>query len=455
LDIMGTLEEGIIAQAPPAIMERKPANEESPNVQEVNQDLLAMLAGEIAANHDALAGSLAVAMSADAKSDAQQAALEDYCEQWSRMALASESIGLTALAAASTLLTDQLQTFPLPLTAPQAALLDAWSLNLQDYFVAPQDAAICQSLASVLQNGLWPEALTSDQAAALADALGALTFSSELPGAETRATVAQPEDVSLAVAGDINPELLDGLLHELPIQIGALSASIECMAAGDASLKDIERAQRAAHTLKGAANTVGVRGIANLTHHLEDILVALTKHEALPDHALCLSLTNAADCLEAMSEVLLGASSEPENSVEVLQEVLDWANRIDREGITASEPESAFPMASKNASAAPEAVHEAEHVAVPMLRVPAPIVDEQLRLVGESIIANSQLQDRLQKSIAQSKQISRQSQLLEQLVVELENLVDIRGITRGRVLIRISIRWSLNTIASSIPSPGV
>ena len=54
------------------------------------------------------------------------------------------------------------------------------------------------------------------------------------------------------------------------------------MATGQGSVKDVERAMRAAHTLKGAANTVGVRGIANLTHHIEDILVAFPKPRPCP-----------------------------------------------------------------------------------------------------------------------------------------------------------------------------
>lgn len=70
----------------------------------------------------------------------------------------------------------------------------------------------------------------------------------------------------------------------------------------------MEVARRIAHTLKGAGNTVGVRGIATLTHHMEDILQALSKHGVLPNRPLADTLLNAADCLETMSEALLGMS---------------------------------------------------------------------------------------------------------------------------------------------------
>ncbi len=53
----------------------------------------------------------------------------------------------------------------------------------------------------------------------------------------------------------------------------AFSVAIERAQAG--SLEDLAQAQRVAHTLKGSANTVGVRGIASLTHRLEDLLQLL------------------------------------------------------------------------------------------------------------------------------------------------------------------------------------
>ena len=42
---------------------------------------------------------------------------------------------------------------------------------------------------------------------------------------------------------------------------------------------------------------------------------------------------NAADVLEAMSESLLGIGPVPDQARNVLQEILDWANRIDNHGI--------------------------------------------------------------------------------------------------------------------------
>ena len=61
-------------------------------------------------------------------------------------------------------------------------------------------------------------------------------------------------------------------MQELPAQTAELSAAIQRLAGGEGDLRDVAVAQRIAHAVKGAGNTVGVRGIANLTHHMEDIL---------------------------------------------------------------------------------------------------------------------------------------------------------------------------------------
>ncbi|MCK7582294.1 MAG: chemotaxis protein CheW [Chromatiales bacterium] len=244
---------------------------------------------------------------------------------------------------------------------------------------------------------------------------------------------------------DVNPELLDSLLQELPAQTAELSAAIQRLAGGEGVLRDVDVAQRIAHTVKGAGNTVGVQGIANLTHHMEDILLAFSKHKALPNRPLAEVLLAAADCLETMSEALLGQSAPPSQAREVLQTILDWANRIDREGVPKDDevsplvkPTTAVVEAvevaetaeiAETAEAAAPSGSRVEPVApVPMVRVPAPLVDELLRLVGESIILTSQIQERARKALRQARAVQAQHQVFQHLTADLEQLVEIRGI---------------------------
>ena len=89
-------------------------------------------------------------------------------------------------------------------------------------------------------------------------------------------------------------------------------------------------AKRIAHSLKGSANIVGIRGIATLGHHTEDILEWFEQNQTRPPLALTNALLDAAACLEQMIGSLLGIEDAPTHTQakEILQSVLDWASRI-------------------------------------------------------------------------------------------------------------------------------
>ncbi|MDZ7737429.1 MAG: Hpt domain-containing protein [Gammaproteobacteria bacterium] len=139
---------------------------------------------------------------------------------------------------------------------------------------------------------------------------------------------------------DINQELLEGLLQELPGQTETFSEHIQALASGNGSKRILSRHKRVAHTIKGAANTVGVRGIANLTHQIEDLLVMLVEHDRMPSQPLATTLVDAADCLEEMSESLLERGGAPDSAQQTLQAVLDWINRLERDGLEAMDDDA-------------------------------------------------------------------------------------------------------------------
>jgi chemosensory pili system protein ChpA (sensor histidine kinase/response regulator) len=115
-----------------------------------------------------------------------------------------------------------------------------------------------------------------------------------------------------------------------------------------------------------------------------------------------------------------------------LQQVLDWANRIDREGLPASnDPES--PIQHDAATAVPTNTPvEAPALpttTVPMLRIPATLVDNLLRLVGESVILTGQIHEQVHKTIRHTQSVQRQNRLFQQLTAELEQLVEIQNLS--------------------------
>ena len=62
-----------------------------------------------------------------------------------------------------------------------------------------------------------------------------------------------------------------------------------------------------------------------------------------------------------------------------------------------------------------------------MLRVPAVLMDELLRLVGESVILSGQLQEQLHQLSEQAHLEQEQNKLFQQLCFELEQITDVKG----------------------------
>jgi chemotaxis protein histidine kinase CheA/ActR/RegA family two-component response regulator len=422
---------------------------------EASEETLAILRLAVTQIADLLDESLAGIATEHVAPEARQQVLEGYTEELGRLGEAAEVVGLEGLHQVCAHLQDNLRTFidqARVIGASEKAVLAGWPAQMLGYLQALHDREACESLIRSLQAPQWPKPLPHPEARALIERLVAANVKLE-EQVEPRQQHAALEDVSLTLPENVDPELLESLLQELPQQTADFSASIQRLTDGVGTLDDVVTAQRIAHTVKGAANTVGIRGIANLTHPIEDILLALDKHQALPNPALSETLIKAADMLETVSESLLGLSEAPPEAEEtrgVLQEVLDWANRIDQQGIP-SEGErlppregTPAPLAQGDEAAAtqagvawdpekpaasPQALATEPTTPTRMLRIPAALVDNLLRLTGETIILNTQLRDRLQRVQRQTKTLHQQHLFLQQLSAELEQLVDIQGIT--------------------------
>lgn len=434
-DVAGVAEHESTAELATPVFEQPqpPAGSLPSEVQVVDSEMIAMLNNEFALMDQQLNEDLATVTGSQYSARDQAVALENYLELLERLGMASESVGLLALGRVFARLRQMLGDIGHGFSSGQQALLQQLPGRISAYLTWPSDQSSCAALIDLLADAAWPNSIPAEELSLWIKALSNVEIQEGAEQKPARQTEAQAEDVSLAVPDDINAELLDGLLQELPMQSAAFSAAIARIAGGQGSALDLSRAMRAAHTLKGAANTVGVRGIANLTHHLEDILVALGEEGVMPNAELAAMLVNAGDCLEAMSETLMGVGTAPGQAREVLQSVLDYANRIDREGVSvvASTEVSTVPQETAKDDKESAKISSREG-SVPEhaqgTRVSAPVVDELLRLAGETLISNSQIQDRLRQTVKQAEAMQQQQQLVGQLVAELEGLVDIRGI---------------------------
>ena len=323
-----------------------------------------------------------------------------------------------------------------------ADLLLSWPKQILNYMQDPGDKEAISSLLQFMQNGSWIVPIDEEQSKLLQSSLALSDYSGleeEIPQRQQEATL---EDVSLELQDDINQELLEGLLEELPAQTEEFSSAIQRLIEGGTQ-EDVLIAKRVAHTLKGAGNTVGIRGIATLTHHLEDILLSLSKHDVLPTPRISETLLKSSDCLQMMSEALLGMGEPPDDARNVLQEVLDLANFIDKEGVEGTASEMKIPTMEDTASSdiqsdtmdfadkSQEATKETRERETPaqMMRVPAGFVDNLLRLVGESIIMTGQIRERIRLTLEETKSVSEQFELLQRLGAQLEEIIDVKDLT--------------------------
>lgn len=411
-----------------------------PSPQPVSLDLIDMLASEIQQMHDDAKLLYDQLYSSDLTPALRSDSLLQYAVRMERFANASQAAELSGLQQACEIVHRNIRDLDNngeALTEHQIAMLRDWPEKVGQYLGAVGDKDASQALANILLDDDWLEPLLPELEQPLVDLLTA-AYINDQAVASDRMQTATADDVSLAVPDDISQELFDGLIQELPQQTERFSAAIQALASGNGSPKDLERAQRVAHTIKGAANTVGVRGIANLTHQIEDLLVILVNHDRMPSQALAGSLVDAADCLEEMSEALLERQAAPSGAQQTLQMILDWVNRIERDGVEAMDGEPPLPAATADNIAAgdkpsdkpsdrPSSSEEEEDQGA-TLRVPASLIDNLLRLVGETLIVTAQLQEKVNQSAKQNDSLLKQHDLFQELVGELEQQVDVGGV---------------------------
>ena len=352
-------------------------------------------------------------------------AIDEYNDLMQRIYIAAEMLEIKGLQSICLFIISNV-TFLLDATVAErkqvTILLGKWPKFVLDYFRAPTDNII--QLVNYLRDATWVHPLTDDDAYAL---LNQLTTSSAINQADEQAvkrqTKAVPDDVSLTIPSDINQELLEAYLEETPQLTVEFSESIQSIIE-NYNLDEIRRAQRLAHTLKGSSNIIGIKGIANIAHNLEDILVYFAEHNTKPPKTLTDTLVESADCLALMVETLLGQNQEePQLALNVLQTLLDWANNIDKGNIEApSSPTTSAPTTPTSTQQVTEEIQ-------PVLRVRTKTIDELMRLVGELSISTKQIQERLKHILVNTHRLTEQNSQVQKKSFELEHIVDVRCIT--------------------------
>lgn len=397
----------------------------------------------------------AIAQLRTAGDDAARAeAAERYLERVRRLAAAAHALALPGLQQVCTHIETNLALIePGTLTEDQETAFRDWIALLPAYLSAPKDVRARDKLVEYLSHGAWPRPLSGEEAQALVAALA--TIEEESPedrDVPRRPAEASPEDIVLDIPADVNRLLVESFLTEGPLQAAVYTATIQAVIRGETGAEGVNECRRVVHAIKGAANTVGVRGVATLTHHLEDILEYLAEHGERPRGGLAKLLMDAADCLEMMFETLMRGEAPPAQAQSTLQRILDAANRVDRGEPVMDEPAVAPAPAAEieNAAAAVAAPVEptpafaaapaaASSPATPVspkvapkLHIAATTIDEMLRLSGEMVISRAHIQERLHQTHKLLADLAERHGLLWRLAEELETVATVRGIAAGQ-----------------------
>ena len=412
------------------------------------KDLIDALAAEIERARAQLDQNLDELATLDIEDPAFMDALDQYCGQAQRMGEAAEMAGFPGLQGVCSHVLENgllLASFPPEERGPVLSFLRAWPPLMVHHLRNLSDPSTAAGLVDHLRGA--PSPMDEEQAMKVMHMLGAMPLQVALPGEgdgqPQRPILATPEDVALVMPDDVDEKLLEGFFQEAPDQARYLVELARNMAAGEGDSSDIVAAKRVAHTLKGSASIIGLRGIAALGHHLEDILEHFEREGSRVSKQASDILLDAAFCLDQMVGHLNGIDEFPHQAQGVLQNVLDLANRIDHGESLESTPvraASTMPAVSSDlvGSGAPEfGLPEPQRVSpgatttpTAALRVSVQRVEEMFRVSGEVSVHGAAMEARVKKLSDSSRDLLAQNLRVQKRLFELETLVDVRSLKK-------------------------
>lgn len=407
-------------------------------------DLIEALAAEVDMAQPRLAQCLDEMAVLDAEDAAFMDALEHYSGQAQRMGEAAEMAGFPGLQAVCNHVLENTLALPMLEVADRGALIEflrGWPPLMVWYLRHSADPTSAAGLVDHLVKAPYP--LEDEQALRVMHMLGSMPQQLQPAGGpdreSMRAVLATPEDVALVMPEDVDPKLLEGFLQEAPEQARYLVDLARNMVSGQGDSSDVIAAKRVAHTLKGSGAIIGLRGLASLGHHFEDILEHFERQGGRVAKPAADALLDAAYCLEQMVACVAGSDEYPQQAQAVLQDVLDLANRIDRgesvdvaisRAAIAPHPDQGPRGAALSGTAAPTGTATA--LPSSALRVSVERVDELFRVSGEISVHTAAMEARIKTLTDRSRELLTQNLRVQKRLFELETLVDVPRLARLR-----------------------
>ncbi|VTT97770.1 chemotaxis protein partial : CheA signal transduction histidine kinase OS=Xanthomonas fuscans subsp. aurantifolii str. ICPB 10535 GN=XAUC_02840 PE=4 SV=1: Hpt: H-kinase_dim: HATPase_c: CheW: Response_reg [Gemmataceae bacterium] len=246
---------------------------------------------------------------------------------------------------------------------------------------------------------------------------------------------AATEEPPLAAAGvpepaaAIDPEILEVFAAEAEEHVALIGRTLPLYQQQPGNKEHLQEIRRAAHTLKGAAASVGFTLIAKLAHRAEDLLDALYDGDRPATPGEVELLFAAHDALED-----LAAGRAGEEVVAALAPRFEAAvAAIGARPAAPPEPAAEVEVDQPTVAADAAAVRAAGEA----LRVPIARVDEVVNLVGELVISRSGFEQHLGKLSRLLQELQLSADRLRRATGKIETQYEARALASNRLANRL------------------
>ncbi len=357
---------------------------------------------------------------------------ESLCAIFDRLAEVSRLIGLEGQAQAIEQLRDGARHIASAESAAMAeglGWLAMWRDPLAGSLSHPADAAAAQELLDHLAAS--PLLPTGDALGALRALLNAAPSLLEDPEARAAFDAPTQDDVSIAVPEDVDVGLCETFLSEAPQQMASLGDTVRALTRGPVDVERVIEAQRVAHTFKGSANIIGIRGIGRLAHRMEDMLELAAAENGVLPVPMARDLEAAAATLDQMIYALRGEEAAPVDALERLGALVEWARAIDEgnwpERVSLLAQAAPAVSSIRAATVVPPAApaHDIES----QVRVAASRMDRLVRQAGQSLVQHGRLAERAKRLDERLAAMTVAQTSLAARLRELQTQIDRQGVS--------------------------
>ncbi len=233
------------------------------------------------------------------------------------------------------------------------------------------------------------------------------------------------DENDFVIPADVDPELLDAFSEEAAELLTSSGQAIKAWHLNHDSAVDPLQLQRDLHTLKGGARLTGITPMADLTHQMEALVIAVTDHKVAADEDFFDLLQRCQDKLSEMQEQLAQGLSL-QTALSLIKEI-SWRTEgavldIDDRPLPEPEKVSSATVVPEPPTMAPEldsSVAKPASQHVEQVRVRADLLDYLTNFAGEVSISRDRV---TQQHTAMRQQLQEMEETVTRLHDQLRKL---------------------------------